>query len=566
MLTGEDIKLIISGGEAFNAEFKVAVPVKIRELTEEVCAFANSAGGFLLIGVDDKNQIQGVEINNAKRSAIQNSIREISPALYTELYPVNVDDKTVWVIEVPTGENQPYVFMGAIHIREGANTQKLTAREEIQAFFQQCDRIHFDEVLCPDFDIHKDIEEENFDEFCHLARISPETPREQIFKNLNLINRDGIVKNAGVLFFGKKPEYYHLQAVIHCVCFKGTERYLIIDNKVYGGPVYQQYLKALDWLQNKISVRFIIEGGGPRKEVWEIPIEVFKEAILNAISHRDYYEKGGEILISVFDDRVEIANPGGLLPAVAKSFGSLSLSRNPAIFGLFTRMHIVEHVGSGIRRMKEAMQKANLPPPEYETVESCIFTVRRDMNFVGDKRETINDILNNELTPELTPAVAPEVTPEVKQLLSIIKGEMTKAELMNLLNLKDDKHFRMRYLQLALKGGFIEMTIPNKPNSRLQKYRLTAKGYTPAVAPEVTPEVTPEVKQLLSILQGEMTKAELMNLLNLKDDKHFRMRYLQLALKGGFIEMTIPNKPNSNLQKYRLTGQGICIKDKLENI
>jgi ATP-dependent DNA helicase RecG len=83
MLTDKDIKLIISGGEAFNAEFKVAVPAKLKELTEEVCAFANSAGGFLLIGVDNKNQIQGVEIDNTKRSAIQNAIREISPALYS---------------------------------------------------------------------------------------------------------------------------------------------------------------------------------------------------------------------------------------------------------------------------------------------------------------------------------------------------------------------------------------------------------------------------------------------------------------------------------------------------
>lgn len=238
--------------------------------------------------------------------------------LYTELYPVKVDGKTVWVIEVPTGENQPYVLSGAIYMRE---------------------------------------------------------------------------------------------------------------------------------------------------EIWEIPIEVFKEAILNALSHRDYYEKGGEILISVFDDRVEIANPGGLLPAVAKSFGLLSLSRNPAVFGLFTRMHVVEHVGSGIRRMKEAMEKANLPLPQYTTEDAYIFAVQRDTSFIGDKKEALTE-------------VTPEVTPEVLRLLKVINGAVSRLELMKILNLKDEKHFRENYQQVAIKAGLIELTIPDKPNSRLQKYRLTEKGKT----------------------------------------------------------------------------------------
>ena len=115
-MTAEDIQLIIPSGEGYNAEFKVAVPSKVHELTEQICAFANAAGGVLLIGVDDTNQIIGVSIDNAKRSAIQNSLREISPFINCSLTLIDVEGKTIGVIEVPSGSNKPYVLSGAIYV------------------------------------------------------------------------------------------------------------------------------------------------------------------------------------------------------------------------------------------------------------------------------------------------------------------------------------------------------------------------------------------------------------------------------------------------------------------
>lgn len=128
------------------------------------------------------------------------------------------------------------------------------------------------------------------------------------------------------------------------------------------------------WLKRKLNVGYTIEGGGPRKEHWEIPETVFKEAIINALSHRDYYDRGAKIHIEVFDDRVEITNPGGLTSAInANEFGTKSHSRNPLIFGLFVRIHLVEQVGSGIGRMMDLMKKANLTPPSFKT--DGLFTV-----------------------------------------------------------------------------------------------------------------------------------------------------------------------------------------------
>ena len=121
-------------------------------------------------------------------------------------------------------------------------------------------------------------------------------------------------------------------------------------------------------------MRYEIEGGGPRKEHWEIPETALKEAIINALAHRDYYDKGARISIEVFPDRVEITNPGGLSNAITEAeFGTKSHSRNPLIFGLFVRINMVEQIGSGIGRIRDLITKAKLPQPQFKT--EGMFTV-----------------------------------------------------------------------------------------------------------------------------------------------------------------------------------------------
>lgn len=104
MLTASQIQEFTKSGEGYNVDFKRSVPSKVKELSDEVVGFANAAGGYILIGIDNDNQITGTEIDNNKRSAIQDSIGEISPSLKCELYPVDVEGKKVWVIEVPNGK------------------------------------------------------------------------------------------------------------------------------------------------------------------------------------------------------------------------------------------------------------------------------------------------------------------------------------------------------------------------------------------------------------------------------------------------------------------------------
>jgi len=385
-LTSSDIESIVQSGEGYNAEFKIRVPKKVKELSEEVCAFANSAGGVLLIGISDDNVIHGVEIKNAKRSAIQHSLNEITPHLPTDFYSVDINGSTVWIIEVNTGTQKPYVLSGAIYVRQGPNTQKLTSVEQMRDFFQQSDRIYFDETPCTTFNIASDIDDEYFNEFRADAGLSKSISREQIINNFRLLLPDGNMKNGGVLFFAKAPETFIDTAEIRCVSFEGTNKTQIIDDKVFGGPLLKQYQHAMHWLKGKLNVRYKIEGSGPRKEIWEIPETAFKEAIINALSHRDYYDRGAKITIEVFSNRVEISNPGGLTSAIKpEEFGTKSHSRNPLVFGLFERIDMVEKIGSGISRINDAMRDAALPKPVFKT--EGIFTVVFKRVTVGETIE-----------------------------------------------------------------------------------------------------------------------------------------------------------------------------------
>jgi ATP-dependent DNA helicase RecG len=384
MLKPTEIKSIIAAGEGYNAEFKVSIPNKIKEITEEVCAFANASGGIVLIGVDDTNTIKGITIDNGKRSAIQNSINEISPSLKCEFYIVEVEGLNVAVIEVPSGHNKPYVLSGAIYVRQGPNSQKLTTVEEMRDFFQQADKIYFDDASCIDAAIEKDISKETINTFRFEAGLVNATSDEQLFTNLKLVTNDGQLKNGTVLFFGNNPERFFEKAVIRCVAFEGIDKRYIVDDKVMTGTLYQQYQKSMIWLKSKLNVRYDIEGEGgkPRKELWEIPETAFKEIIINSLAHRDYYDKGARITIEVFDDRVEISNPGGLVSAVPKSeFGKRSASRNPLIFGLFERMRLVEQIGSGITRIRDVMNDEGLTPPEFNIDGMFTVTLRRPFDF-----------------------------------------------------------------------------------------------------------------------------------------------------------------------------------------
>jgi ATP-dependent DNA helicase RecG len=449
MLDAINLLSIVNSGEGYNAEFKVNIPTNMKSITEEVCAFANASGGVVLIGVDDKNSIKGITLDNAKRSALQNSLKEISPALQCDFYIVEVEGKSVAVIEVPSGLNKPYVLSGAIFIRQGPNSQKLTTVEEMRSFFQQTNRIYFDESPCIDIDVNTDLDLENIEVFRTYAGLHNSISNKQVFENLKLFTKEGYLKNGAVLFFANEPEQYFEKAVIRCVAFSGTDKRYIADDKVMKGPLYKQFEESMLWLRSKLAIRYDIEGEGakPRKEIWEIPETVFKEAIINSLAHRDYYDKGGRITIELFADRVEISNPGGLVSAITPSeFGKRSLSRNPLIFGLFERMRMVEQIGSGINRMIDLMRTEKLTPPEFSTDGIFTVTLRRPFDF--DK--WVNKWVNKLTAKQILVLDAIHKNPKIKKVkLQELTAFSSTALDNNLVILKTEKLLKRE----GTKGG-----------------------------------------------------------------------------------------------------------------
>ena len=374
----DELKFLISQGEGYNLEFKESFS---RRIAVDVCAFANANGGKILLGVTDGGEIIDIKITNRLKSQIHDIARNLDPSINVSIYVVG----NVLVVDITEGVDKPYSTTGKFYLRIGSNSQQL-GRDEIRKFFQEEGLVFFDERPNFDFDTEKDFDGYNFKAFLEKAKISPVLEKSQILKNLYLL-KDGYLKNAGVFLFCHKIIKFFPQATITCVLYQGKTKYKILDRKEFDEDLNSNFENAIIYLQSKLNTEFIIKGG-PREERLELPEEALREALLNAIAHRDYFVTGANILVEIFSDRLEITNPGGLVKGLTiKDLGKRSLSRNNLLFGLLHRMELVEKIGSGIARMKNAMKEYALKGPEFDIDKnwfSIIFN-RPQMKQIGEK-------------------------------------------------------------------------------------------------------------------------------------------------------------------------------------
>ena len=153
-----------------------------------------------------------------------------------------------------------------------------------------------------------------------------------------------------------------------------------------------------------------------------------------------------------------------------KDFGRRSVCRNPNIASLLLRCNFIEKMGSGIERIHSALAEANCPNVKIHY--NTMFT----MEFPRPTYVKVKENSSTDMSSHDAPHDTPHDTPHVQKFLQALIGEMNRAEIMKVLNLKDRMHFSKKYMQPALQQGLVEMTIPDKPKSKLQKYRLTEKG------------------------------------------------------------------------------------------
>lgn len=425
-----------------------------------------------------------------------------------------------------------------------------------------------------------DIDNEKIKRFVKLARAKRGFPLQEtaepkiVLTHLNLIENESI-KNAAILLFGKHPQRFFINSEIRCASFYGNKVEKPIPSyKVFKGDVFELVDQAVEFVLSKLDYR--IETRKEETSIpgsYEIPKEIIAEAIVNAVAHRDY-TSNASIQVMVFRDRVEIWNPGSLpMGWTIDKLKELhnSVPANPLLAEPMYLAAYIERLGTGTTDMIEFAQNANLPEPQF---------------IQDDQFRTIIYRHQKQLTEILTGQVSGQVTEqlpvEVRKLVLIMSEEMKRAEIQAILQLKHRDYFMENYLNPALKEELIALTFPENPSHPHQKYTLTEKGKICKIAllhnliegesmqdtmqdtvqdtMQDTMQVNPQIKQLIEILKGEMSRDELQECLNLQNRDYFRKAFILEALNQSVIEMTIPEKPTSKNQKYRLTEKGKQLK------
>ena len=446
------ISELIALGEGFTTEFKQSLP---SDLGREICAFANATGGVILIGVDDAGTVIGVQDHNRLKSQVQSVARSADPPVAVEVE----SEEEVLLVTVPEQHGKPYSFRGRFFIREGATCQQLS-RDEIRDFFFKEGLIRLDETPCNAFDPSLEITPGRWAEFAEHAGIDPGLNPMTVLENLHLV-KGSRMTHAGAWLLADDITRFTLQASVTCAVFQGSAKTHILDRKEFHGNLYAIYQDVMAYFLAKLNSALIPNAQG-RDERLELPGNALREAVVNAIAHRDY-RSTANVQVYIFQDRVEIVTPGGLPAGMREEdLGSKSVPRNPLLFSMLYRMRLVEQIGSGIRRIHDACREHGVAEPTIEVSPDWVtVTFPRPVEAV---------------TPHVTPHETPHVAPHVERLIAVLQGEMSRVEIMDALGLKDRRHFASTYLQPGLDAGLVEMTQPDRPRSRTQGYRLTALG------------------------------------------------------------------------------------------
>ena len=346
----------------------------------------------------------------------------------------------------------------------------------------------FDAAPCQNASL-ADLDEEKIRTFLRSARgargfvLAEDTPPLAVLQHLNLLNH-GHPSHAAVLLFGLQPQRFLISSEVKCMHFHSTQVHKPIPSyHIYKGTVFDLVDQAVDFVMSKIDLWVGTRKDGPTAPVeYEIPREVVAEAIVNAVAHRDYTSTGS-IQVMLFSDRLEIWSPGELRPPMTLARLTKphpSFPVNPLITEPLYLSKYIEKAGSGTLDMLKLCRSAGLRPPEFRMDVGCFIVTIHRKSRVGTG-EVIES--QPELLPESKAQVEAQVEAQViftelelRMLLSCREESRSGQELLNVAGYTTRTGNFKRSLEKLLQAALMEMTIPDRPNSRLQKYRLTAKG------------------------------------------------------------------------------------------
>ena len=371
---------IIDQDEGQRIEFKLESE-KQADLAEVITAFANVEGGHLLVGVTDDGQIVGVENVKSVVDRLHAATRRTEPSLHTvvTVEQVQCDDKIVVVAQVPEGLEATYSLSGRFKIREGS-FNRLMSSADVLGHAVQRGTLDYERTPVRQATLDELSEQKVKDFLAQRLRTSvPDGPLDKLLQNMGAASLEaGIWRPtvAGLLFFGNWAQLYLSHTTILAARLVGPRGVQIIDRATIEGTLPEMIDRAVQFVQR--NTRHGVQIGQSQtaraREIDEYPSEAVREAITNACCHRDYLERT-PIQLKIYDDRLVVANPGGLLPGldVAHLEGKHK-ARNPLLADWLHALGYVERFGIGIIRMREAMAQAGLPTPVFRSA-SDLFEV-----------------------------------------------------------------------------------------------------------------------------------------------------------------------------------------------
>lgn len=353
-------------------EFKLRVE---KDVGRTISAFANTYGGIIVFGVDPKTrELRGLDNPDEESRRLRQELEECRPNPKPEQEFVRHDGKTFIVLKIePFAYSQnPCFFKKHCFIRQGTTNLEL-AGEELVDFLKKRALLNFEEsksrAALPDLNFEK------VNRLLKKRKINTEGLKEEDYKGilagLHVANYNGefFLKNAALLFFAKEPQKFFPNLEVRIVKYAGVEPELgsiKVDKQLYG-TIPELIDQAFSAVLDNIGKTFTLVGV-ERKELFDYPSESLREIITNALGHRDYFEPQ-EVTIEIFDDRIQVTNPGGLLAGQSmKNFDKVPKHRNPITYRLLRDLGLGEGLGLGVRLIRKQFREAKLSDPEFYEV------------------------------------------------------------------------------------------------------------------------------------------------------------------------------------------------------
>lgn len=388
--------------------------LSIYEIAKAVTAFANGGGGRVMIGISENGNIQGLPKRASINSVSQDIVDKISPRPAFSVIQRNILDKSIIIIDVPSGHERPYVMDDCIYAWNNGAARQASPREisgMISARVEESTRWERQPALGVDYtDLDDDQVVQSWRSVVERSDSKTQMARDKVdaLEIMKVASSGRIFNSAAVLF--SKPESGLTQSKVKIAAFHTSERSEFRDSRLIQGGIFYLFDEVAAFLERNLPVSSHFEGY-KRHDNRLLSAFVIRESIMNALVHRDYSQHNSSIMIALHPDRLEIWNPGRLPEGIsADSIASTQVSKpaNPDIANVAHLRGLVEQWGSGTGRILSECRRSGLKDPKWETIADgvrlTISLIQRSTEGLADNDRTMKFLVSKTAGQRVTPS------------------------------------------------------------------------------------------------------------------------------------------------------------------